>query len=76
MCAVCILQNIDINELCVEFTKNARCDGTKVVLDPEGMEAVLSSLSGLPQVPVYVLSSGFSADWTGYPPPSAIVPPS
>ena len=38
-------QNVDINELCSEFTKKARCDGTKVVLEPEGVNDILESLS-------------------------------
>lgn len=38
-------QNVDINELCSEFTKKARCDGTKVVLEPEGVSDILETLS-------------------------------
>ena len=38
-------QNVDINELCSEFTKKARCDGTKVVLEPEGVNDILETLS-------------------------------
>ena len=37
-------QNVDINELCSEFTKKARCDGTKVVLEPEGVNDIIQSL--------------------------------
>ena len=37
-------QNVDINELCSEFTKKARCDGTKVVLEPEGVHAIMETL--------------------------------
>jgi len=37
--------NIDINELCSEFTDKARCDGTKVVLDPEGVNSILEKLT-------------------------------
>ena len=37
-------QNVDINELCSEFTKKARCDGTKVVLEPEGVNDIIESL--------------------------------
>lgn len=35
----------DITELCSEFTKKARCDGTKVVLEPQGVHSILESLS-------------------------------
>ncbi|EKM60492.1 uncharacterized protein PHACADRAFT_246479 [Phanerochaete carnosa HHB-10118-sp] len=38
-------KNVDINELCSEFTKKARCDGTKVVLEPEGVNDILENLS-------------------------------
>jgi AP-1-like factor len=38
-------KNIDINELCSEFTDKARCDGTKVVLDPEGVNSILEKLT-------------------------------
>ncbi|THG94786.1 hypothetical protein EW026_g6753 [Hermanssonia centrifuga] len=38
-------KNVDINELCSEFTKKARCDGTKVVLEPEGVSDIIESLS-------------------------------
>jgi len=37
--------NVDINELCSEFADKARCDGTKVVLDPQGVSSILESLS-------------------------------
>jgi len=37
--------NVDINELCSEFTDKARCDGTKVVLDPQGVNSILEKLS-------------------------------
>ena len=39
------LQNIDINELCSEFTDKARCDGTKVVLDPQGVNSIMEKLT-------------------------------
>jgi len=39
------LKNIDINELCSEFTDKARCDGTKVVLDPQGVNSILEKLT-------------------------------
>ena len=38
-------QDVDINELCSEFTSKARCDGTKVVLEPEGVHDILETLS-------------------------------
>ena len=34
-------QDVDINELCTEFTNKARCDGTKVVLEPEGVHHII-----------------------------------
>lgn len=37
-------QNVDINELCSEFTRKARCDGTKVVLEPEGVCDIIETL--------------------------------
>ncbi|KAI0252656.1 hypothetical protein BJV78DRAFT_1200196 [Lactifluus subvellereus] len=37
--------NIDMNELCSEFTDKARCDGTKVVLDPQGVNSILEKLT-------------------------------
>jgi len=40
-----MLQNIDINELCSEFTDKARCDGTKVVLDPQGVSLIMEKLT-------------------------------
>jgi AP-1-like factor len=39
------LKNVDINELCSEFTDKARCDGTKVVLDPQGVNSILEKLT-------------------------------
>jgi hypothetical protein len=39
------LKDADINELCSEFTNKARCDGTKVVLEPQGVHSILESLS-------------------------------
>ena len=38
-------QDADINELCSEFTDKARCDGTKVVLEPEGVHSIIESLN-------------------------------
>jgi len=37
--------NIEINELCSDFTDKARCDGTKVVLDPQGVNSILEKLT-------------------------------
>ncbi|KAG2132380.1 hypothetical protein DEU56DRAFT_812518 [Suillus clintonianus] len=36
-------KDADINHLCTEFTKKARCDGTKVVLEPEGVHHILET---------------------------------
>ncbi|KIY45709.1 hypothetical protein FISHEDRAFT_60855 [Fistulina hepatica ATCC 64428] len=38
-------KDTDINELCAEFTSKARCDGTKVVLEPSGVSHIIESLS-------------------------------
>ena len=38
-------QDVDINELCAEFTSKARCDGTKVVLEPEGVHHIIETLA-------------------------------
>ena len=38
-------QDVDINELCSEFTSKARCDGTKVVLEPEGVHHIIETLA-------------------------------
>lgn len=38
-------KDTDINELCSEFTNKARCDGTKVVLEPSGVHSILENLS-------------------------------
>ncbi|KAF8665090.1 hypothetical protein AX16_000558 [Volvariella volvacea WC 439] len=38
-------KDCDINELCSEFTSKARCDGTKVVLEPQGVNHILETLS-------------------------------
>ncbi|KAI0641138.1 hypothetical protein C8Q79DRAFT_1003859 [Trametes meyenii] len=37
--------DVDINELCSEFTSKARCDGTKVVLEPEGVHHIIEALA-------------------------------
>ena len=39
--------NIDINNLCSEF--KAKCDGTKVVVEPEEMDNIIESLSNRKQ---------------------------
>ncbi|OJA13413.1 hypothetical protein AZE42_05945 [Rhizopogon vesiculosus] len=36
-------KDADINELCTEFTKKARCDGTKVVLEPESVHHIFET---------------------------------
>ncbi|OSX68066.1 hypothetical protein POSPLADRAFT_1043220 [Postia placenta MAD-698-R-SB12] len=38
-------QDLDINELCAEFTSKARCDGTKVVLEPQGVHHIIETLA-------------------------------
>jgi len=38
-------KNVDMDELCSEFTDKARYDGTKVVLDPQGITSILDKLS-------------------------------
>ncbi|TFK19903.1 hypothetical protein FA15DRAFT_626213 [Coprinopsis marcescibilis] len=38
-------QDTDISELCSEFTAKARCDGHKVVLEPQGVVSILENLS-------------------------------
>ncbi|KIL71094.1 hypothetical protein M378DRAFT_66555 [Amanita muscaria Koide BX008] len=35
----------DVNDLCAEFTAKAKCDGTKVVLDPQGVDHILKTIS-------------------------------
>ncbi|KAI9460208.1 hypothetical protein BJY52DRAFT_1263668 [Lactarius psammicola] len=37
--------NVDMNKLCSEFTDKARCDGTKVVLNPQGVNSILEKLT-------------------------------
>ncbi|KAJ8520370.1 hypothetical protein ONZ45_g2817 [Pleurotus djamor] len=37
-------KDVDINDLCSQFTNKARCDGTKVVLDPQGVHNIIESL--------------------------------
>ena len=36
---------MDINDLCAEFTNKARCDGTKIVLDKQGVNYIIARLS-------------------------------
>lgn len=43
--ALCTTQDLDINELCSEFTSKARCDGTKVVLEPQGVHHIIETLA-------------------------------
>lgn len=38
-------QDIDINDLCAEFTNKAKCDGTKVVLEPQGVHHIIETLA-------------------------------
>ncbi|OBZ80026.1 hypothetical protein A0H81_00164 [Grifola frondosa] len=38
-------QDVDINELCSEFTAKAKCDGTKVVLEPAGVHHIIETLA-------------------------------
>jgi AP-1-like factor len=38
-------QHVDINELCAEFTNKAKCDGTRVVLDPAGVSQIISKFA-------------------------------
>ncbi|KAG6845288.1 hypothetical protein H0H87_011439 [Tephrocybe sp. NHM501043] len=37
-------KDVDINDLCTQFTNKAKCDGTKVVLDPQGVDHILQNL--------------------------------
>ncbi|KNZ78210.1 AP-1-like transcription factor [Termitomyces sp. J132] len=39
-------KDVDINDLCAEFTSKAKCDGTKVVLEPQGVNSILQTLTG------------------------------
>ncbi|KAG6919486.1 hypothetical protein DXG01_005745 [Tephrocybe rancida] len=38
-------KDVDINNLCTEFTNKAKCDGTKVVLEPQGVSHILQNLA-------------------------------
>ena len=42
-------KDTDISELCSEFTKKARCDGEKVVLEPTGVHDILETLAAKKQ---------------------------
>jgi len=42
-------KDADINQLCTEFTKKARCDGTKVVLEPSGVHHILETFKAKSQ---------------------------
>jgi AP-1-like factor len=41
---MCITQDSDLADLCSEFSNKARCDGTKVVLEPQGVRNIIESL--------------------------------
>jgi AP-1-like factor len=38
-------KDVDINDLCSQFTSKARCDGKKVVLEPQGVESIIRNLA-------------------------------
>ncbi|RDB29323.1 AP-1-like transcription factor [Hypsizygus marmoreus] len=38
-------KDVDINDLCTAFTNKAKCDGTKVVLEPQGVNCIIQTLS-------------------------------
>jgi len=38
-------KDVDITELCQQFTKKACCDGTKVVLEPAAVNEIIDNLS-------------------------------
>lgn len=40
-----LIQDTDINELCSQFSDKARCDGTKVVLEPSGVDQIKEKLN-------------------------------
>ncbi|KAG6371509.1 hypothetical protein JVT61DRAFT_9213 [Boletus reticuloceps] len=42
-------KDADINELCSEFSKKARCDGTKVVLEPGSVQQLFEQFKKLQQ---------------------------
>lgn len=37
-------QEADITELCTAFSEKARCDGEKVVLEPQGVKHIIDTL--------------------------------
>lgn len=39
------MQDVDINQLCTEFASKARCDGSQVVIEPNGMQEILDSVT-------------------------------
>ena len=39
-----VLQDADIQDLCSQFSQKAKCDGSKLVIEPEGIEKILESL--------------------------------
>ncbi|KAG9310294.1 hypothetical protein JVU11DRAFT_9412 [Chiua virens] len=63
----CIMQNphfkdADLTQLCTEFSKKARCDGTKVVLEPEGVHQLFEKFQKLQQqITIQPLSSDHSS---------------
>jgi AP-1-like factor len=42
-------KDVDISSLCSEFTNKARCDGSQVVLEPQGVHSILETLSNKQQ---------------------------
>jgi hypothetical protein len=57
------LQDADINELCAEFTSKARCDGTKVVLEPQGVHHIMETFSSKKKrVPAFGNTSNSPSD--------------
>jgi len=38
-------KDVDINDLCSQFTSKARCDGRKVVLEPQSVDCIIRSLA-------------------------------
>ncbi|TDL15847.1 hypothetical protein BD410DRAFT_84105 [Rickenella mellea] len=38
-------RGVDVNELCFEFATKARCDGTKVVIEPDSMQHILETVN-------------------------------
>jgi AP-1-like transcription factor len=48
MLILLLFKNIDMNELCSEFSDKARCDGTKVVLDPQDVSCIFEKFTTRP----------------------------